>query len=101
MIHLIGTYDKDATDYGGSIAWAVTFNNDQHGNSKSSTSWSGQRQIVDGNPIIYTTWILTSQTAASDNWESTTTNQDLFFRHYPKDEKICATLIAHNYKEYN
>jgi len=100
MVCLIGTYDKDGTEDGGTIAWTVTYNNAENKNSKSTCGWSGQRQILDGSPIIRTTWLLTSQTETSDNWRSTLTNKDFFFRHLPKDEKIRAILIARNFKEH-
>ena len=100
MIHLTGTYDKDGTESGGTIGWSVTYNNAEHGNSKSTATWSGQRQLTTNNsPIIRTTWLLTSQTAPSSNWESTLTNQDLFQRCLPADEGIRASLIARNFKE--
>ena len=99
---LIGTYDKDGTESSGTIGWAVTYNNAEEGNSKSTATWSGQRQLGgDGNPVILTTWLLTSQSIPSKNWESTLTNQDYFFRSFPKDEKIRATLIEQNFKEHN
>ena len=100
-MYLTGTYDKDGTESGGTIGWSVTYNNSAHGNSKSTATWSGQRQLgFNSNPIIQTTWLLTSQTVPSKSWESTLTNQDLFQRLFPKDEKIRATLIARNFKEH-
>ena len=66
----------------------VTFKND-YGNAKSTTTWSGQRQISmsKNRPVIITTWLLTSQTEPKDNWKSTTTNKDTF-RRPGSDEKI-------------
>ena len=102
MICLTGTYDKDGTVTGGTIGWAVTYNNAEHGNSKSTATWSGQRQLTQsGSPSIRTTWLLTSQTPISENWESTLTNQDLFLRTFPVDEKIRASLIDRNFKEHS
>ena len=101
IICLTGTYDKDGTESGGTIGWSVTYNNAEHGNSKSTATWSGQRQLtLNGSPIIPTTWLLTSQTVPSNNWESTLTNQDLFHRTFPVDEEIRASLIARNFKEH-
>ena len=101
FICLTGTYDKDGTESGGTIGWSVTYNNTEHGNSKSTATWSGQRQLtLNGSPIIPTTWLLTSQTVPSNNWESTLTNQDLFQRTFPVDEEIRASLIARNFKEH-
>ena len=97
---MTGTYDKDGTESGGTIGWSVTYNNAEHGNSKSTATWSGQRQLTpNGTLIIHTTWLLTSQTAPSSNWEFTSTNQDLFQRCFPVDEGIRASLIAWNFKE--
>ena len=99
---MTGTYDKDGTESGGSIGWSVTYNNAERGNSKSTSTWSGQRQLtLGGSPIILTTWLLTSQTIPFNNWESTLTNQDLFQRILPADEKIRASLVALNYKEHD
>ena len=98
----LGTYDKDGTESGGTIGWSVTYNNVENGNSESTATWSGQRQLAsDCSPVIYTTWLLTTQSVPSNNWKSTLTNQDLFQRKLPKDEKIRATLIARNFKEHS
>lgn len=97
----IGTYDKDGTENGGTIAWTVTFNNAEHGNSKSSTGWSGQRQLLNGDPVIRTTWVLTSQTNVSDNWKSTMISQDFFSRCFPKDKNLRTTLISKGFKEHS
>ena len=63
----------------------VTYKND-YGNAMSTCTWSGQRQLSSNDmpaPVILTTWLLTSQTDAKDNWKSTLTNQDTFWR--PKE----------------
>lgn len=96
----IGTYDKDGSESGGTIGWTVTFNNLENGNSYSTSTWSGQRQLDNSNPVILTTWLLTKQTETTKNWESTYVNQDLFHRWLPKDEKIRATLTSRNFKEH-
>ena len=96
----IGTYDKNGSESGGTIGWAVTYNNLEKGNSYSTCTWSGQRQLDNNNPVILTTWLLTKQTEATKNWESTYVNQDFFHRWLPRDEKIRATLTAQNFKEY-
>ena len=96
-----GTYDKDGTESSGTIGWSVTFGrNDKHSDSNSTTTWSGQRQLVGGFPIIRTTWLLTRETIPSKNWESTFINQDFYHRSLPKDEIIRATLLDRNFKEY-
>ena len=59
IIHLTGTYDKDGTESGGTIGWSVTFNNAEHGNSKSTTTWLGQRQLTPhGSLIIHTSYMV-------------------------------------------
>ena len=100
-ICITGTYDKDGIDSGGTIGWSVTFNNADNGNSKSTTTWSGQRQLgSDGNPVIRTTWLMTTQTPSYKNWESTSINQDVFHRGFPKDKNVCDTLKARGFKEH-
>ena len=97
----IGTFDKDGLECSGTIGWAVTYNNADNGNSFSTCTWSGQRQLVDNLPVISTTWLLTVDvTKTSGKWDTTYTNQDFFRRALPEDEKIRATLIARNFKEY-
>jgi hypothetical protein len=66
-----------------SIAFVVCWQNDA-GNSDSCTAWSGQLQPdANGNDSIATTWLLTADTSAGDNWNSTLVGQDFFRRDPP------------------
>lgn len=64
----------------GAVAWSVAWSNEQCGDSKSASAWSGQYQVIDGVEKISTTWLLTSETDPSDNWSSTRVGQDEFHR---------------------
>lgn len=58
----------------------MTYKND-YGNSMSTCTWSGQRQVTEGDkPTLITTWLLTSQTKPDSNWKSTDINKDTFLR---------------------
>jgi|GEM_PF-3244491 Avidin family. len=56
-----------------SLGFVVSWTNDLS-KCSSVTAWSGQLQ----KDQIVTTWLLTAQTVASNNWRSTTVNQDVF-----------------------
>ncbi len=62
------------------LGFAVSWENDVHGNSHSVTTWAGQAQIIDEQPTITTQWLLVRKTPPSKNWESTWTNKDIFTR---------------------
>ena len=48
---------------GSSLGWVVSFRN-KYLNAHSTTAWSGQVQIIQGEkPIIQTTWLLTTQSS--------------------------------------
>ncbi len=65
----------------------VQWINQDFGNSKSTTTWSGQRYIIDGNPTIYTTWLLTSEQVIGNNWKSTLIGKDEFTKISNSPEK--------------
>ena len=48
--------------------------------ANSTTTWSGQWQQIKFDIYIYTTWLLTSQTEPTDNWESTLVGKDTFLK---------------------
>ena len=60
-----------------SVGFVVSWTNDLS-RCSSVTAWSGQLQKVLGQDQIVTTWLLTAQTVPSNNWQSTTVNQDIF-----------------------
>ncbi|WP_340067088.1 avidin/streptavidin family protein [Ascidiimonas aurantiaca] len=84
--NLVGRTDAQS---GGSqaVGFVVVWQND-YGNSKSVTTWSGQYQSIDGEEIIVTTWLLTQETEVSSDWKSTLVNKDVFTRHIPDQEQI-------------
>lgn len=87
-----GTYDKVGSESNGTIGWAVTYNNEDS-NFQSTCTWSGRRKLVDGNPVISTTWLLTKQN--ENEWESVHINKDFFC----KDKIVLATIKKHDCKK--
>jgi hypothetical protein len=53
------------------------------GNRHSVTAWSGQLVVVDDEPVIEASWLLTSVGTANE-WGSTQVGQDVFRRSPPK-----------------
>ena len=65
--NLQGTFDN----CGNTIAWTVTYQNVKR-NAHSTCGWSGRIAMDDkANPIIFTTWLLTSKTKPGSEWAST------------------------------
>lgn len=57
----------------------VQWNNKAHGNSKSTTTWCGQRFSPSTNEKkIVTTWLLVRETTPADSWSSTRVGKDTF-----------------------
>lgn len=81
-----------------SLGWVVAFDPpdaSQQGeppNAPSTCAWSGQLQSANcpGGVMEYltTTWILTDASARAENWMSTLTGKDYFFRTKPTPEMI-------------
>ena len=72
---------------GNTLGWTVVWTNGLRPPSLSTTTWSGQLQFNDqGDPTILTTWLLTSQTIAVDNWKSTTVGKDNFVPYIPSSK---------------
>ncbi len=68
----------------------VQWINKAFGNSESTTTWSGQRYTIDGNPMIYTTWLLTSKQCIANNWKSTLIGKDEFTKKSNSlEEELC------------
>jgi hypothetical protein len=68
-----------------SVGFSVVWENKETGNLGCCTAWSGQLQMPDGGAEqIVTTWILTGDTLAADDWNSTKIGQDTFRRDKPK-----------------
>jgi hypothetical protein len=75
------------------VAFVVAWNADPPANGEvlkepSVTAWCGQLQVVKGEEIITTTWLLDRLTDPRDDWESTLVGMDYFTRTRPSVEKI-------------
>ena len=82
--NLVGRTDTD----GNTVGWTVVWTNRYH-NAHSTTTWSGQFQADPvGSPVILTTWLLTTQTTPSDNWDSTNVGFDYFTKAPPSAADI-------------
>lgn len=66
-----------------SLGWTVGWVNAERGDSKSTTSWSGQYQTVGGDETITAMWLLTSDTTTPDDWKSTLIGKDVYTRMPP------------------
>jgi Avidin family len=76
---LVGAYDKDGGHGSQSLAFCVSWKNDDL-NSHSATAWAGQFQRDKDGDVIRTTWLLTRETDNPDDWESTNVGQDVYRR---------------------
>jgi hypothetical protein len=74
------------------LAFVVAWNADPPAKpntpNPSVTAWSGQLQIVDGQEVITTTWLLERFTAPADDWESTLVGMDYFKRTRPSPAEV-------------
>ena len=69
-----------ATRHTGTMGFTVQWHN-AFLNSKSVTTWSGQRQTdAQGGESIITTWLLTEETESPDAWSSTIVGTNVFTR---------------------
>ena len=67
---LQGHFDTE----GSSLGWVVSYPY-----AHSTSAWSGQVQMLAGEePMIQTTWVLTTQTSPADAWKSTNVGFDTF-----------------------
>jgi hypothetical protein len=93
-------------DAGGSsqtVGWAVAFDPPdapkpgEPANGPSTCAWSGELQLIEvsGEELecITTTWLLTAATDKEDNWDSTETGKDYFFRTKPTAEMIGVAVL--------
>lgn len=84
---LAGRTEVDVTNNDQNIGFVVSWWNSS-GNSHSVTAWSGQVQEVDGQQVMRTTWLLTSETQPENDWQSTLVNVDVFTRVQPSQETV-------------
>jgi hypothetical protein len=85
---LTGFVDPLSSQGSQTIGFVVLWSNAQHGDSHAVTTWSGQYQIDKGEEVIHTTWLLTSATIVSADWQSTLVGQDSFSRTQPSEAEI-------------
>ena len=84
---LTGRFDASPPPGEGvSVGWVVTFRNSKL-NANSTSTWSGQ-YFHHGVERIITQWLLTSSTAPSDVWQSTSVGHDTFVRDKPSAAQI-------------
>lgn len=84
---LAGRTEVDSPNDDQNIGFVVSWWN-EYGNSHSVTTWSGQVQEIDGQQIMRTTWLLTSETDPKDDWASTLVSIDVFTRERPSAEVV-------------
>ena len=60
------------------LGFSVAWNNTQHGNSNSTTSWTGV--YLASEKVINTKWILTMDTAPEAIWRNSLIGMDTFVR---------------------
>jgi len=75
------------------VAFVVAWNADPPaggGNpvNPSVTAWCGQLQVVNGEEVITTSWLLDRLTAPADDWESTLVGMDYFTRTPPSQAQL-------------
>lgn len=79
LYKLSGRTEVNSPNNDQNIGFVVSWENDS-GNSYSVTAWSGQVQLVGGEQIMRTTWLLTSETNPQDDWKSTLVGMNVFRR---------------------
>lgn len=92
MYSLAGMTDEGTGDATPNVGFSVSWVNPTYGNANSVTSWSGQLQIIDGEEVLTTFWLLTQETNPANNWSSTRIGQDVFRRNPPTEEQVAARL---------
>ncbi len=76
---LVGLSDPRSFEGSRSFGFVVVWNND-YVNQHSATSWSGQYQIVNGEELLTTNWLLTRETPPDECWAATMVGSDTFRR---------------------
>ena len=82
---LVGYIDPDPENVGTAIGWVVAWANGFK-NAHSVTVWSGEYQVINGEEVITTEWLLTIETDPDDDWKSTLVGHDVFTRRLPLEE---------------
>lgn len=78
-----GTYPvsgrSTSCDNDAQLSFSVAWSNQQNGNSFSATSWAARAS--GSNPInLYAVWVMVSETAPDDDWQSTNIGVDFFYK---------------------
>ena len=76
---VVGRYDTTGNETHGTVGFTVQWQN-YYLNSNSTTTWCGQRLLLDRGPTITTTWLLTRATTPADAWGATQIGKDIFTR---------------------
>ena len=79
VFDLIGTSDTRSFVGSRSVGFVVCWNK-EYVNQHSVTAWSGQYQIVNGEEVLVTNWLLTRETQPADCWAATMIGHDTFKR---------------------
>ena len=81
---ITGAVDTDPIGHNQAVGLVVVWQNDQ-GSAHSVTTWSGQLQVIKGQEVLKTTWLLTRETKPDLDWQSTLVGTDIFLRQPPKE----------------
>jgi hypothetical protein len=83
VFKLAGRIDTEPNPIGQALGFVISWKNTDSGNSHVVTTWSGQYQEIDGQEMITAFWLVTRETAPSNDWLSTYIGQDIFTRTEP------------------
>lgn len=87
---LIGFVDTD--DETPTLGWVVRWQNKKK-NAQSVTTWCAQAQVIDGEEVIDSTWLLVRSTTVKDSWESTMIGKDIFRRAEASEEDVRKAMV--------
>lgn len=74
------------------LGWTVRWENNEYGDSNSTSSWSAVYRVVDGKEYIRGTWLLTEYEPDSLIWGNTKIGIDIFTRDMPTEESIAHSI---------
>lgn len=84
---LTGFIDPRALNQSQAVGLVVAWVNES-GSSHSVTTWSGQFQVIEGEEVLTTTWLLTHETEPTQDWKSTLIGTDIFSRYPPSKMEV-------------
>ena len=85
---LVGMADPNPSSAGQAFGFVISWAQDMESKATSVTVWSGQYQIIKNQEQLTTTWLMTTETEASDDWASTLIGHDIFRREVPSEVDI-------------